>query len=297
MISGYRCGSSGNIFRFGDEPDLDRIIRFQNPVALRSHSPPMGVIVFSANYYSSLTTYTRVHTGTGESLPELLGAQVDLLDNPKYMGCNNLISPAGEPIDPFHLKISNTYQSQNISYFRKVKEDPMKPFDHWNTLDRKLCYRWPSSPTAAPTDEVTNWQLAQTIATDHNITTPIPQNGIDLWTSRINDLQTDLKNTNPNDVATIGLLQGRLWDLNNCIDLKNQALLDTIKNTRLAFRVQYQHTVSGEMQSTTPLINGRYFKPVSDSWNISYNMCHMDSDAQACMINGVLLIPVNRLTK
>ena len=88
-------GERGWTFAFPGEPDLDRIIRFHNPVAMRSHGPNIGVTVKSV-------------TLDGQELSDhaLVGAQVDLLDHPIFEGRNQDVTrDAREPIVPFHLEI------------------------------------------------------------------------------------------------------------------------------------------------------------------------------------------------
>lgn len=86
-------GRDGWTFAFGAEPDLDRIIRFHNPVALRSHSPVVGVFV------------TRVN-GSPVDHP-LIGAKVYLSEQAVFEGRNNVVASAGfEPIHPMKLGIT-----------------------------------------------------------------------------------------------------------------------------------------------------------------------------------------------
>lgn len=88
-------GGDGWTFAFSEEPDLDRIIRFHGPVALRSHAPQVGVFV------------TDVEEN-GQAVPGhvLVGAAVSLLDDAVFEGRDGQIaSDAREPIAPFHLVI------------------------------------------------------------------------------------------------------------------------------------------------------------------------------------------------
>jgi len=90
-------GERGWTFAFPGEPDLDRVIRFHNPVAPRSHGPNIGVFVKSVML-------------DGEEMHDhvLTGATVDLLDHPIFEGRNADVShDAREPIVPFHLEIRN----------------------------------------------------------------------------------------------------------------------------------------------------------------------------------------------
>ncbi len=93
-------GVSGYTFALAGEPDLDRIVRFQRPpdsvFRLRSHSPAVGVVV---------TRVTRADSGA--ELPGIVGAPVDLLDEPRLENRQwTLTLPGYEPIVPFHLRIA-----------------------------------------------------------------------------------------------------------------------------------------------------------------------------------------------
>jgi|ERR1043166_4839731 hypothetical protein len=92
-----RRGHSGWTFAFAGEPDLDRIIRFQGPVAPRSHGPTVGVVVDSIEL-----------NGSAVANHQLVSTPVELLDAAKFEGQNGRIaSSAHEPIVPFHVRISS----------------------------------------------------------------------------------------------------------------------------------------------------------------------------------------------
>lgn len=89
-------GHSGWTFAFGNEPDLDRIIRFHDPVALRSHGPSVGVWIRAVRM-----------DGVVQPGHPLLAARVELLDGAVYEGRNGEIATsAQEPLVPFHLVMS-----------------------------------------------------------------------------------------------------------------------------------------------------------------------------------------------
>lgn len=89
-------GVSGWTFAVGDEPDLDRIIRFQDPPVTRSYGPPVGVTVRAV-----------ADNGTPVADHPLAGARLDLLDRPRFEGRNGLVTEDGlELIDPFRLRVS-----------------------------------------------------------------------------------------------------------------------------------------------------------------------------------------------
>jgi hypothetical protein len=88
-------GISGWTFALPGEPDLDRVIRFHDPVP-RRHAPPVSV------------TVRRVLVD-GEERPEhpLRDGRVELLDGARFEGRNGLVAEDGlEPILPFRLRIS-----------------------------------------------------------------------------------------------------------------------------------------------------------------------------------------------
>lgn len=91
-------GVSGISFAVAGEPDLDRIIRLQNAVAPRSHGPRVEVTVRAV----------EVDGNAARGHP-LIGAQVDLLDAPKFEGRNGIVAEdAEEFIHPFHIRIAQS---------------------------------------------------------------------------------------------------------------------------------------------------------------------------------------------
>lgn len=114
-------GVSGFNFAMAGEPDLDRIIRFQRPVAPRSHGPRVGVFV---------TSVVR----DGQVLPDhpLQGAALDLLGEPKFESRNYVLRNGSQgPIVPFVLRIEGdgvAVQREDILYppdpTRKLHEVP-----------------------------------------------------------------------------------------------------------------------------------------------------------------------------
>lgn len=85
-------GQNGWTFAFANEPDLDRIIRFWDPVSVRSYSPTFGVKV------------TRVN---GDPEHALAGAKVELHPMAVFEGHNGTIADAThEPISPCRWTVS-----------------------------------------------------------------------------------------------------------------------------------------------------------------------------------------------
>lgn len=88
-------GVSGWTFAMAGEEDLDRIIRLQEPVSPRSHGPEVGVVV---------RTVSLDERPVDEH--PLVGALVELLDEPRFEGRNGIVSEdAAECIHPFHLQV------------------------------------------------------------------------------------------------------------------------------------------------------------------------------------------------
>ena len=91
-----RRGQQGWTFAMPGEPDLDRVIRFGSPVAPRSRGPTVGVVV------RQVSTSSGIVAGH-----PLIGAPVELLDEPVFEGRNGLIATsANEPIAPFRMRIA-----------------------------------------------------------------------------------------------------------------------------------------------------------------------------------------------
>jgi hypothetical protein len=90
-------GVSGYVHAVAGEPDLDRILRLQPAGTVRRQfCPEIGVTVHSV-----------VVDGATVADHPLVGAEVDLLDNPVFEGRNGIVADTGfEPIVPFHLQVS-----------------------------------------------------------------------------------------------------------------------------------------------------------------------------------------------
>ncbi len=90
-------GVSGPTFAGAGEPPFDGFIRFQNAVAPRyPHHKDHGVFVTSVDI-----------DGTLQPRHPLIGAAVDLLDNPRYEERGYIVTYQRVPIDPFHLQVSS----------------------------------------------------------------------------------------------------------------------------------------------------------------------------------------------
>jgi len=102
-----RRGVSGYVHALAGEPDLDRVIRLQpNGTVIRSHCPEIGVKV------------RCVYVDGGRAIEHaLVGADVALLDEPKFEGRNWIVAEDGvEPIVPFHIRVTKNRFSLQRSH-------------------------------------------------------------------------------------------------------------------------------------------------------------------------------------
>ena len=98
-------GFSGSTIALPGEPDLDRVIRFHNPVELR--------YPFTEDEFGVFVRRVTIDDPNGPNkqreLPghPLLNAPVELLGDPKYVQQNLVVvtEPFATPIDPFHIHI------------------------------------------------------------------------------------------------------------------------------------------------------------------------------------------------
>jgi hypothetical protein len=108
-------GVSGYVHAYAGEPDLDRVIRMQAPPFARTYGPAVGVSVDAV-----------WRDGQKVEAHPLAGAEVQLVDEPKFEGRNGVIADAGfEPVWPFALRIA---RGPFAIARRVVPADPEYPF-------------------------------------------------------------------------------------------------------------------------------------------------------------------------
>jgi hypothetical protein len=190
-------GASGYTFAFGNEPDLDRIVRLQPSATIpaRSHGWPIGV---------KITDAVR-HAGAKQSsINALVGATVDLLGQPKLENRNWTLTPAGyEPIVPFDLSI----KAPALTIGRKAPLDVNDP-------NRPL---WEQPPAVLQAQGANGVEYEpETIGKATGI-----WDSREVATERRALLQNDLqaaKRKVPPDEAEIAILTGRIAELTIGID-------------------------------------------------------------------------------
>jgi hypothetical protein len=123
-------GVSGYTFALAGEPDLDRVIRFHDPVAQRTHAEVPNVRVRS------------VTIGGKERYSPLVGGPVNLLNEkgeppnhdtdptgPKFEERNYILTlPGDQPIDPFYIQVKSEDKTIELARKQVLERDmPEKP--------------------------------------------------------------------------------------------------------------------------------------------------------------------------
>jgi hypothetical protein len=268
-----RRGCTGNAFAIGDEPDLDRVIRLQPDEAIvRSHCPPVGVKVVDAR----LLTSPLQATDAGKSVPQLIGAAVELLGAPKFEGRNHLVSEDGEPIEPFELEVRGL---GGVVLRRKVIGVPINDM---TPVQRRGSGRYP-----------VNLQVSLAAMRENLRRAGLRTSPAEYVAERVKLLQTEL------DKIPNGEQFGRVAEeLKLRIAVLNDAKPGNIRWTRFFFDAEYTHTMSGPMIATVTGLehNFKVVLPRKDDlakWLANYHFGFFDTDALCAYMFGKLWIPVD----
>ena len=245
-------GVSGYVRAVAGEPDLDRIIRLQPPVVQRSHCPPIGVNVTSV-------------FGDSRCLPNehpLVGATVELLDDPKFEGRNHVIAEDGyEPVVPVHLRIAG-----DDFELRRKYSDEMK-FPPETDEDRVL--------------------LSELAATGVNIspgvigeTTQIWDLG-EVWKDRAQKLAADRDASS--DEIEIAALSARIAGIS---DPRNARFFPARMLYRLALAGNGNFKDSGSKLPGKPILSPKV------PWPLEFWFGAWDADALSGFMEGYLGVPI-----
>jgi FAD/FMN-containing dehydrogenase len=268
-------GSSGYTFAFGDEPDLDRILRFQpDPkIPVRSYGPPIGVRV---------TRATKLTPAGDEDLPGLVGATVDLLDRPMLLNRNWVLTlPGYEPIVPFNLEVKT-------ADLRIYREAPVVPPDA------------PPGAPQQPIQDVPEGTLtlygASGLAYEPDTVAP----AIDVWDpvqqyrERLAELTAARKALTAvdEDDPRLAILDGRIAQLEIGLTPtptgpdRRVGVRHVIE--RFGFTMRGKIDVSGDQPG---VLGGELDTTVGASWRIDFWMGGFDPDALCAFVRGALRIP------
>jgi len=208
-------GVSGYTFALPGEPDLDRILRTSNPVAPRTHGPPIGVFVRGVFI-----------DGVAIIGHPLVGAQLDLLGNPMFESVNEVMMEQGEePLEPFDVQlVQGPFRFQRRAFL-----DPSRPDATVYTVPRALLEPWRAQVSLDTTilQEATGGtdpsafrraKLALLQADFKTATDPVERAAL---SRRISELEI----SDPNDHRTISMefIESRHYELNGPTTLVDPA--------------------------------------------------------------------------
>ncbi len=254
-------GLSGPTQVVPGEPDFDRLIRLNTFSAARyPFEQAKGVTVTAVSYQQDT-----------QAQHFLVGATVNLLDNPQFHQRNQITSPSAlqSAIDPFHLEI----KKDNVIIRRKDFWDPTRPHLTFNDIftdpalaNRRLNTGIIQSPVVAEQLGILNYEqyrlnrkadLQQLL---QKTTDPVKRAGLE---KRIRNIRTDKTQTGVMLAATqfLGLQAQYGFDINGTTSISDP-----------------DHKLGGEIG-------------FSQNWPISFWMGGYDVDTFFGYMKGTLSIP------
>ncbi len=218
-------GVSGYTFALPGEPDLDRLLRTSDPVAPRTHAPPIGVFI-------RRVTVDGVAVGTHP----LVGARLDLLGRPCFESVNEVMMEQGEePLEPFDVQLTQgAFRLQRRAFL-----DPTQPDATVYTVPRALLeprraqvsFSTTIMQEATGSSDAVAYRRAKLALLEADLagtTDPVVRAGLG---RRISELKID----DPNDhrTASMSFVEARHYDLNGPTMLVDPAgwlaTLDTVQ--------------------------------------------------------------------
>jgi hypothetical protein len=110
-VSDEARGQSGWTFAYGDEPNLDRIIRFNRPVAHRSFTPSVGVNV------------TEAYIDDQQLKDSIVGQAINLGPHSYFDGSNG--ADGHEPIIDFEFHVGNNNNNNKDYLYCEATKPPV----------------------------------------------------------------------------------------------------------------------------------------------------------------------------
>lgn len=260
-------GVSGWTFAMPGEPDLDRVIRFQDPVAPRSPGPTIGVHVVGVSGEGS------------EAARGLIGAKVRLLENPTFVGRNGVFFEAeDEPVDPFHLEI----EGDGVGFRRRAVTSP----DGRRAEDVFGEGVGPGAGFRNPRRDLPGLQRRRPVASEAFSPQVADATGVFDYAAhrkqRADAVREALSATN--DPIRVAGLQTRLREL----EMKGRRV--GLREIALGLRLVYRFALDGPVHAHGTLATRISTNP-HIAWPLDLWLGGYDADALAGFADGVLQIP------
>lgn len=281
-------GVSGWTFALPGERNLDRIIRFRKEEAVnRRLGPKIGVTVHAVSLF-----------GQRQPKHPLLGAHIELLDNPVYEGRNGLaFEDAFEPIFPFHVRVQQAgvllrreHRSLDTGAFAMEMPRNFGP--------------WPDLPNVIPVDNPQQYREARKRTLKESIQlAPSP--------ARVAQLQARLQELESGGEVTLieAYRERRRQELARALEVEKQPverlalekrLRDivqlplTIAEMSMGISMNYRYVLQGpwfEVEDTKDVLEGTI---EATPWIVTLSAGVWDADALAGYARGSFDIPFRR---
>lgn len=293
-------GVSGYSFALPGEPDLDRIIYFQDRkgVIQRSFCPDIGVRVTGGSWFRA-EVVDGVNQVKYVDAPISIGpesvfsrAEVDLLGNPIFDSRNSTLVYNGYGlISPFNLQIKGEIKDHKING-RKIKHQRIK--DQKIRISRAF-YVDPKNPTndlaSIPIDQLSPYIMKVDVndPPDPGDSTPGSSNillksgildQVAYRKERLDNVEKELAETqkkNPSDEVCIAALNKRIAELR----------IDDPVNRRTA-QLGAKVLVPYNLNSRDAVVNGKTIKSCGAPWNMEMWMGGWDTDAMSFFVLGTV---------
>jgi len=258
-------GVSGMTFALPGEPDLDRIIRFQEPSHLRDGGPfdeaTFGVFVDGVQPSEEVPPHL--------DFSRFEGAALRLSDDARFEGQDGTLGRSGEAIDPFCLTL--TTPDQALSVTRSALWDPAQPgLSIYDTTTAQLDHRRPVRVTTLP----------QTLFRCLSFQT------YRYWPRRREMLEAQLARTDLTDQQRLAY-QLRL----DALRPKETWRFDHLERF-LAAWAEYDFALNGETTLRAPDEPMAQWLDTTTPWQIRFGMGAWDPDRLCGAMMGQLIIPL-----
>jgi len=292
-------GVSGYTFALAGEPDMDRIINFQDRkgVINRSFGPKVGVNVTGGYYYKTKGRGGHVQFEDRKPIEEghpLFGADIDLLGSPTFTSHNSILVYNGYGIvDPFHLEVrTNKPKGKKISISRSFFVDPSNPKQSIEDIPIDVLSNYIINVDATntfPLNNAENLRKAKDRINIYGSPNMLYESGIldpvAFRQQRLKELEGELAESlkqKPLDQINIAALNKRIAELN----------IDDPRNRRTA-QMGAKVLLPYALNSHDAKVNGKLVKP-GPAWAIELWMGGWDADSMCFYILGTVEVTLDK---